>query len=270
MYEWKSGERGDKEQAELEERLAVYYSPRLREQPLPASSWQRLQARIGSQPSRKFQRLRLRLWHHPQRSRRSVPAYIQEAFSRIVHEARLSHTPAIDCAFKFRLRAPAVHVSLLRRQAIKLMLPLDGGLSIEQAELEVLLAGGLARYLCIRKSWYVLLRLALITLLLLACALAVFFWRFGLAFIGLPIAIIVLASSLWLLNAQRRAMAFAADNLVVKWLGRNRACQGLHALADRSRKPHRRAWGEPSLAERINRVCGTQVVIEDERLTLVR
>lgn len=270
MYEWKSSERGDKEQAELEERLAAYYGPRLREQPLPASSWRRLQSQLGSQPSRKFRRLRLRLRYHPHRPRRSMPAYIQEAFAHIVQEARLSRAPVLDCAFKFRLRAPGVHVPLLRRQAIKLILPSDGVLSIEQAELDVLLASGLARYLCIRTSWYVPLRLLLVTLSLLACALAVLFWKQGLLLVELLIAIIVFASSLWFLNVQRRAMAFAADNLVVKWLGRSRACQGLHALADRNRTPHRRAWGEPSLAERINRVCGTRVVVEDERLTLVR
>lgn len=112
MYEWKSSERGDKEQAELEERLAAYYGPRLREQPLPASSWRRLQSQLGSQPSRKFRRLRLRLRYHPHRPRRSMPAYIQEAFAHIVQEARLSRAPVLDCAFKFRLRAPGVHVPL--------------------------------------------------------------------------------------------------------------------------------------------------------------
>lgn len=55
---------------------------------------------------------------------------------------------------------------------------------------------------------------------------------------------------------------------MVQWLGRSTVCQGLHALADR--KHYRVGWGEPSLAERINRICGTGVTVEDERLTLVR
>ena len=48
------------------------------------------------------------------------------------------------------------------------------------------------------------------------------------------------------------------------------ACQGLHALADRSRTASRKRWADLSLVERIGRVCGTQVRVEDQRLTLVR
>jgi hypothetical protein len=65
-------------------------------------------------------------------------------------------------------------------------------------------------------------------------------------------------------------MAFRADELMVRWLGRSRVCQGLHILAGRRRTHRYRVWGEPSLDERIERVCGTRVEIEDERLTLVR
>jgi hypothetical protein len=65
-------------------------------------------------------------------------------------------------------------------------------------------------------------------------------------------------------------MAMQADSLMVQWLGRGRACEGLHALADRTSTPSHSRWGELSLTERIARVCGTQVRIEDERLTLVR
>jgi len=65
-------------------------------------------------------------------------------------------------------------------------------------------------------------------------------------------------------------MAFRADILMVRWLGRSRACQGLQALADRSGTSARKQWSEPALTERIERVCGIQVPIENERLTLVR
>jgi len=65
-------------------------------------------------------------------------------------------------------------------------------------------------------------------------------------------------------------MAIQADNLMVQWLGRGRACEGLHALANRTGTPSRGRWGELSLEERIARVCGTRVSIEHERLTLAR
>ena len=65
-------------------------------------------------------------------------------------------------------------------------------------------------------------------------------------------------------------MAVRADNLMVQWLGRGRACRGLHALAGRYRAPSRRRLGDLSLTERIGRVCGTQVSLEHERLTLVK
>ena len=43
----------------------------------------------------------------------------------------------------------------------------------------------------------------------------------------------------------------------------------LHTLADHSRKPERKRWGEPSLTERIKRVCGTRVEVKDNQLTLI-
>ena len=61
-----------------------------------------------------------------------------------------------------------------------------------------------------------------------------------------------------------------ADMLVVHWLGRSRMCHGLHALANYSSTPYRRQWSEPSLAERIERVCGPRIEANDERLTMVR
>lgn len=65
------------------------------------------------------------------------------------------------------------------------------------------------------------------------------------------------------------------------WLMRILYCHGLdmmekqeidrrpHFLAERSRTSRRRRWGEPSLVERIERVCGTGVETRENRLTLV-
>lgn len=80
----------------------------------------------------------------------------------------------------------------------------------------------------------------------------------------------VIVAILGLLHVQGRRLAFQADVLVVQWVGRSRACQGLHALANRNRSRRRSRWGEPSLAECIGRVCGTQVTSEVDRLTLVK
>ena len=68
---------------------------------------------------------------------------------------------------------------------------------------------------------------------------------------------------------QARSLAFRADTLMVRWLGRGPACSGLHALAERSQAPRRRRWGEPSLVERIERVCRAGVEARENRLTLV-
>src|SRR6266849_1084662 len=66
-----------------------------------------------------------------------------------------------------------------------------------------------------------------------------------------------------------RSLAFHADTLMVHWLGRSHACSGLHALAERRPASRRGHWGEPSLAERVERVCGTPVEARENRLTLV-
>jgi hypothetical protein len=68
---------------------------------------------------------------------------------------------------------------------------------------------------------------------------------------------------------QQRAQAFRGDRIAVQWLGRERVCQGLHLLAEHGQPRRRPGWGEPSLAERIARVCGTPVTTKEKRLTLV-
>jgi flagellar biosynthesis component FlhA len=85
-------------------------------------------------------------------------------------------------------------------------------------------------------------------------------------FMGILLSLVALR----LLHKQRRMLAFRADELMVTWLGRSHVCQGLHALADSQFASSHSRWGDPSLAERIERVCGTQVRAGDPRLIMVR
>lgn len=270
MNEWKHTENdsGSKEQLNLEERLAAYYGPQLREQPLSSASWQRLRSQLGPQHPPKHRRM-LRVPRRWFRSDHADPAYIRETFSRIMHEARVSFPQSLlQCSFNARVRVPYVRLSALGRPKIKLILPPVAETLIGQPELDVLVATGLARYLYACNPTHIVVRVLIAIALLLASVASILFLTQGLLIAILPIAI--LPCALCLLHMQERMLAFRADALVVRWLGRARTCQGLHALADRSRSPRRRKWGEPSLAERIERVCGTYVAVEDERLTLVR
>jgi hypothetical protein len=250
----------------VEERLAAYYGPELREQALPSSSWQRLHAQLGPQRSRRHLRVPQlrRPWH---RRFHSIPVYVQETFVRIMHDARISYPPSSLLHCSFNAAMPSVRVSVLGR--IKLLLPSSAKGAIGTPELDVLVATGLARYLCTRKPVYAIARVLLIIAVLLASAVSILlFWSQKQPLVVIPIAILLCA--LALLHIQGCNLAFRADTLMVLWLGRTRACRGLHALADQSRSPRLVRWGEPSLTERISRVCGTRVAIEDERLTLVR
>jgi hypothetical protein len=134
----------------------------------------------------------------------------------------------------------------------------------------VLLASGLARRFYIRKPANVLLQLLSVSVVVLACIMLILFGIHKFSPFTFPIAIILGAVVLGLKHIQRRRRTFQADILMVKWLGRSRTCQGLHALANRGRSRRTGGWGEPSLAERIDRVCGKQVPVEFDRLTLVR
>ncbi len=272
--EWNSAEMGNGIERNLDARLAEYYGSALLEQPLEASSWQALRSQLGS---RRPPRSRMaRLWHFQRlTSRGRVPPFVQGAFARITYEARLPFSAStLHCTIRPRLRVPEVWVSLLLRRHVRLSLPSAVEGTIEPAMLDVLLSTGLARYLSMRRPVYALPRLMLFTVVpLVGVALAL------LHLIGISLATLLIAIGLfvvlsmlvfWLLDRQRRLMAVSADSLMVQWLGRGRACQGLRALADRSRTPHRRRWGELSLTERIARICGTQVQFEHESLTLVR
>jgi hypothetical protein len=145
---------------------------------------------------------------------------------------------------------------------------------IEPTILDVVLATGLVRFLSMRRPGYILPRLLLFGVVLFAYVMLILSYLKGIPLnillIAIGLCIVLSMVVLWIVGGQRRAMAVRADSLMVQWLGRGRACQGLHALADRSRAPSRRRWGELSLTERIGRVCGTQVQLEQEHLTLVR
>jgi hypothetical protein len=170
---------------------------------------------------------------------------------------------------KPQIHEPVVRSSCLGRRKIRLLLPLHAVTTMGRAELDVLLATGLARSMCARNPVYTLGRRLLASVVLLVCITLTLFWTHHLPLVGIPIAIVLYAIVAWLLHMQARSIAFHADTLIVLWLGRGHVCSGLHALADRGRTPRRRRWGEPSLAERIERVCGTQVDSRDNQLTLV-
>jgi len=149
MHEWKQ-ESKDGEQPDLEERLAAYYGPQLREQPLSSASWQRLRSQLGPQRPP-------RIWHMPhlrrfwRRNDYADPAYIRETFSRIMHEAHVSYPLSLlGCSFNTRMHVPTVHISAYGRHKIKLILPPTAKTLLNQSELDVLVAAGLARYLCMR------------------------------------------------------------------------------------------------------------------------
>jgi hypothetical protein len=255
---------------DLEKRLSAYYGPPLREQPLSASSWQNLRLQLASQEEA-GRRCHFR-WPFPRkRSRADVPTSLQDAIARIAYEARIPYIPSmLHCRFTPQAHEPVVRGSWLSRPTIRLLLPVNAVTTMEQAERDVLLATGLARSICTRQPRYTLGRLLLAVVVLIASLTLTLFWMYHLPLIGFPIATTLCASAVWLLHAQARSIAFRADTLMVLWLGREQVCSGLHAWADRSRAPGRRRWGEPSLVERIERVCGTRVEARENQLTLVR
>lgn len=257
------------EQFDLEQRLTAYYGPQLREQPLSQASWQYLVLQLASQEGTR--RRRRFHWHLPQRrSQTYVPAPIQEALVRITYEARVPLVPSmLHYRLKPHISEPAVHGSWSGKRKFRLLLPSNAATSMGQAELDVLLATGLARSIVTRKLKYTFGRLLLASVLLIACLTFTLFWMHHIPFVGFLAAMPLCAGIIWLSHIQARSLAFHADTLIVQWLGRNRICSGLHALADRSQAPGRRRWSEPSLAERIERVCGTRVETRSNQLTLV-
>ena len=272
-----SGLSGRREQyPDLDELLAFYYGSPLPEQPLPASSWQHVRSRLGSLPhtrsrSRSRSRDQRRGSSRLHRTRSSTPSYIAEAFLRLSWNARTPFAlSTLDCRFKAQVRTPAVHISPSGSGRIRLILPVSAVLAMEQPLLDVLLATGMTRLLYARKMSYMLGTLLLLCLALLAAVACLMLWLQD----RIPLPAFLIAIGLWTLmgvvqHMRGRRLALRADDLMVQWLGRTRACQGLHMLAAHSHRA-RPGWQEPSLAERTARVCGTRVEAEEEHLTLVR
>ena len=269
MKEQNFGQSKQQEPLDLEKHLRAYYGPQLREQPLSQASWQNLRYRLGSQEDTK-RRHRFSWRFLRKKSQAHVPISIQDAFARIAYDAHVPSSPSmLRCSLKSNGHEPAVRTSRLGKHKIRLVLPLNAITTMEQTELDVLLATGLARSICARKLIYSFGRLLLASMVLIAAIVVILSWMHNVPLIGFPLAIAICVSVVWLMHMQARLIAFHADTLMVLWLGRRHVCNGLHVLADHSRTPRRRRWGEPSLAERIKRVCGTRVEIKDNQLTLV-
>lgn len=271
MQENNAHQQTHKQEIHLEERLGAYYGPKLREQPLSQSAWHDLQSRLGPQRSATRQ---FRWPHRLQRERLPIPAYIQDAYMRVIYDAHVAYKPGmlgmLRCSFKAKLHEPSVSVTLLPKEKLRLLLPLMPERAVEQSELDTLLATGLARLVHMRQVQYWWFCAGAMSPFIIGCIAALLSWLRHALLLGIPIAIMLFVSAWLLLLRQRRQLVLASDALAVRWIGRSRTCQGLHALADRSRpQPHKR-WATPSLQERIEHVCGPRVEIGDERLTLIR
>jgi len=283
MNEWNTSETEREERGNLEDRLSAYYGPTLPEQPLPPTSWVQLRSHLRRQHS-----LRQQSFHMPRRRRRvrfkhlprvsyggAIPVYIQDAFERIAYDARLPYTPdMLHCTFKKQIHLPSVRVSYWGKRKIHLVLPASPARSLEPVELNVLLASGLASHLLLfeRKPPFGLVRMLIIWACLVALLMLIpIGWQYFDAKI-FPIAAMLFAILLCMVvlsHLKGRKFAFRVDALMVQWLGRSQVCQGLQALVRRSSRPQRKGFGQVSFAERIERVCGTRVEAQSERLTLV-
>src|SRR5215472_12219381 len=199
------------EPVDLEKRLRAYYGPQLREQPLAQASWQQLRSRLGAQEE--VERRRRFSWHLPRKkSRAYVPTSIQDALARIAYEASIPVRPSmLRCSLMPQIHEPAVRSSWFGRYKILLKLPLNAVTMMGQAELDVLLATGLARSISARKPAYVLGRFLLTGVVLIACLTLILFWMHHLPLVGFPLAIVLCAGVVWLLHMQARSIAFHAD-----------------------------------------------------------
>ncbi len=253
---------------DLESRLSAYYGPALPEQPLSYAAWQQLRLQLPPRPQprrRLFRRL------HFAHRRQHIPASIREAWNTILYDAHCYYPVQMLRYIPLKVgRMPGMRVNLWLRPRLDLFVSSDlQHASRSPVELDVLLATGLARFRLISKRfphldlWFFLSFCLLVSVAALACML----FRLPLA----AAVIVFLCCSLLLLWFRRiylLRICYQADVLAVHWLGRERICQGLHALA---RYHHSRAsWSEPSLASRILRICGTNSELGTQRMTLAR
>jgi hypothetical protein len=184
---------------------------------------------------------------------------MQDAFARIASEAGILSTQAM---LRYRL-ATRVHEPVVRGS----WLGAPSGSPCRWAQQRAW--SGMNSMCCWRQPASTLARFLLVGTGLLAGVLLIVCCMHHLPLVGAPVALALWAVVAWRWHAQARSLAFRADRLMVRWLGRGPACSGLHALAEHSQAPRRRRWGEPSLDERIERVCGTGVEARENRLTLV-
>ncbi len=243
MNEQHSEYRQPHESGDVEQRLRAYYGPPLPDQTLDPTAWQPLRQRLGV-PGGARRRCRGR-WRLPHQRRRAfVPRELQQALARIAEAAGVSASPPrLRCTLQSRGQEPRVRGWWLGRRSIQLHLPCDAGTTLSRSELEVLLATGLARSLRARTPAATLGRLSLAGIMVLAGLAFTVCWLDQLPLVGVlsTLALGLLAGWAW--QRQARTIAFQADTLVVRWLGRGQVCRGLHGLSERSRRPQQRRWG---------------------------
>jgi hypothetical protein len=199
-----------------------------------------------------------------------VPLELQQIYATLLLQTNYRHpAPGLRVHFTTRRRQPRVRSGVLGQGHISLLLPRANWQSLQKAELDMLLAAGLARCTGISRPLFVLPRVLFAASLLLVLTALPFTSVDRRAMWILLFAVVCCLVSGRLLIWQQRAQAFRGDRLAVQWLGRERVCQGLHLLAERGQPARRPTWGEPSLVERIARVCGTPVAGSDKHLTLV-
>lgn len=248
---------GEQPSRDLEERLAAYYGPALPPRTLPETSW--LQVRDELAKARRA----------PQRVQAAPPA-LEETFGTLL--TRINYRcpyPALRCDFSSRTTTPRARTSLLSRGQVRLALPEQKWHALQPVEIEVLLAAGLARSVRASRPLFLLPR-ALFAVSLLLAVFALLFTSMDRRYLWIFCAALACClAGTYLIFRQMRTLAFRGDRQAVAWLGRERVCQGLHLLAEHDHPQRRPAWGEPSLAERIARVCGSSVTTKDEHLTLV-
>lgn len=258
---------------DLDEQLAAYYGPALPPRPLAESAWIRLRDTLDQArqvaPRRPYASRPAcdPVHRHP------VPVVapgLREAFVDLLRQIDYRRpSPELRCRFSARRTQPCVRGMPLGRRQVRLVLPERGWQFLQAVELEVLLAVGLARALKASRALYLLFRTLCASSVLLALTQLPFAGadHHSLGIVCLAFACCLLG--ICLISLQERALAFRGDQQAAQWLGRERLCQGLHLLAEHRCPRCCPSWGEPSLAERIARICGSPVQTKDEHLTLV-
>ncbi len=254
---------------DVERRLSAYYGPALPAHPLSEVAWLRLREQLSAPARSRRSRWRLAARAHA-RPRPPVPMELQHIYATLLLQANHRRpAPDLRCQFRRRPLQPRVSASTLGRGRISLLLPRENWRALQKAELDMLLAAGLARCNSVSRPLYLLPRVLFAASLLLVLAVLPFT-----SVDRRAVWIFVAAISCCLLSGrmlvwQQRVQAFRGDQLAVQWLGRERVCLGLRQLAERAQPRQLPTLGEPSLRERIARVCGTPISHKEKHLTLV-